>query len=525
MSTTISCCVILSIRAHNISESTNKPKLRILPRSCNTSKFRRGTMDELATDSSVEQTMPRSSSNTPVELSYQGGNNDSPLMKLVDAALNPNLSATDESTSDSKQLNIEGKSDVVDSTSRDVDEPHSLAEDSKVIQGTIDDLVSRHEKKVTFAEFLMQCLNDEANNDVLRWMPCGTQFTITNHRKFTMERMPQLFKIRNMSSFVRKLTRWGFSRVHEKATGNSDIFKHAYFLREKPELCKKIRCVNRSAMEEAKNLALPMDMRLGTSMLMGNFSESSNRHHDFEHDMSVRMSSPRRSTGQSVPLYPGRTPHTSESRYHTNHTPRVATSYLPPRISPESEREMMERSAFHSQLTPPQVYTPPLIARTMSAAAEYELEQVLLERQRARMYRNEQHNLQAVQHQQHLRSRHLDVSLPAPRIPLDAGSERSMDSFTERRHDNGQNFFASPTDSHAVTAALEKLSREGEYDLDMSPREAMLRAVLHKRQQQRAAQHQRSSLGNGILKHSHPYAELSPPARGPIPGRHPTYFR
>jgi hypothetical protein len=482
-------------------------------------------MGDLATGARMKQSLPRSSCNTPVatcELPIQGGNSDSPLMKLVDAALNPNLSIPEESTLGNHELKGDGDSDRSNPTSKNVIEPSSTSEDGKVIQGTIDDLVSPHEKKITFAEFLMQCLNDEANNDVLRWMPCGTQFTITNHRKFTMERMPQLFKIRNMSSFVRKLTRWGFSRVHEKATGNSDIFKHAYFLRDKPELCKKIRCVNRSAMDEGKVFALPMDMRLGSTSLMGNVSESSNSFYglSMEENMSARMSSPRRSANQVLSMYPGRTTQTTESRL----LPRAGTSYLPPRISPESEREMMERSSFHSQLAPPQVYTPPLISRTMSAAAEYELEQILLERQRARIYRNEQRNVQAIQHQQSLRSRHLELLHPSTRIPLETGSERSIDSFAERRYKNRQHFFPPSADSQVVTAALEKLTREGEYDLDMSPREAMLRAMLHKRQQQRAAQDQRSTFENGILKHSNPYAEL-PPAHGPASGRHLSYFR
>ena len=269
-----------------------------------------------------------------------------------------------------------------------------------------------------------------------------------------------------------------------------------------------------------------MDMRLGPSALMGNFSESSNRlpGFDFEHDMSLRLSSPRRGIGQSASHFQGRSAMES-NRYHLSQTPRGAIPYLPPRISPESDREMMERSAFHSRLTPPQVYSPPLLSRTMSAAAEYELEQVLLERQRARMFRKEQqHHMQTPQ--EHIRSHPVDLPLPSARIQLEAGSERSMDSFSDRRYGNGQSFHSSSTDTSPIAAALEKLRREGEYDLDMSPREAMLRAVLHKRQQQRSVQHQRSgsSLGHGILKHPSPNSTSSPPPREPNRGN-PSYFR
>jgi hypothetical protein len=51
------------------------------------------------------------------------------------------------------------------------------------------------------------------------------------HKKFTKVEMPKIFNIKNMSSFVRKLTRFGFTRIHDKQTMNSDIFAHTYFQR------------------------------------------------------------------------------------------------------------------------------------------------------------------------------------------------------------------------------------------------------------------------------------------------------
>jgi hypothetical protein len=83
------------------------------------------------------------------------------------------------------------------------------------------------------------------NADVLTWMPGGKAFTIINHRKFVTEKMPELFGLRNMSSFVRKLCRWGFTRQHDKKTRNSDIFKHNSFVAHKPELLYQVKCVGR----------------------------------------------------------------------------------------------------------------------------------------------------------------------------------------------------------------------------------------------------------------------------------------
>jgi len=85
-------------------------------------------------------------------------------------------------------------------------------------------------EKQTFAAQLVTLLDDD-NFDFLTWMPDGKAFTIVKPKVFTKEHMPKYFNIRNMSSFVRKLTRSGFTRVHEATTMNSDIFKHPNFQR------------------------------------------------------------------------------------------------------------------------------------------------------------------------------------------------------------------------------------------------------------------------------------------------------
>jgi HSF-type DNA-binding len=455
---------------------------------------------------------------------------DNPLMKLVDAALRPSSLAMDEATeivSNGGTKNLANASNRDSSSLVDVDQQNDekpSSEDAPVIRGTLQDLVSRQEKKVSFAEYLMECLNDEANHDVIRWMPCGTQFTIKNHRKFTMERMPQLFKIRNMSSFVRKLTRWGFSRVHEKETGNSDIFKHMHFQRDNPELCKKIRCVNK-AMTEAAKARAPSNYSPGDATLMGDISDSklSKHGYGYHQDMNFRMVSPHRSMSYGGSLYSGHSPHPNEPvRYMSYQTPRANTSYIPPRISPESEKEMMKRKAFPAQLKPPQVYTPLHHGQTMSVAAEHELEQILLERHRARMYREQ---LQA-SNRQPFRRRLTEVSVPVPGSPL-SGSERSGDRLSEGHVSMQGSYLNLPPDSHAMTAALEKLQREGEFDLDMSPREAMFRAVLHKRQQQLAAKQQRESNGTRIHPVAGTYHESllqQPPNRSSQSGRFSSFF-
>lgn len=88
------------------------------------------------------------------------------------------------------------------------------------------------EQKAGFVETLMNLLDDETKpSKIIEWMPDGKAFTIINHKRFSAEEMPKIFGIRNMSSFVRKLTRFGFTRRFDKETMNSDIFAHQDFVR------------------------------------------------------------------------------------------------------------------------------------------------------------------------------------------------------------------------------------------------------------------------------------------------------
>jgi HSF-type DNA-binding len=523
---------------------------------------------------------------TASESSKQSGDAsaENPLMKLVDAALSPNnqIKATAEGetavvTQEAPpQPAVEATKEESVATITDTEKKALAPDGEKVIRGTVQDLVARQEK-MTFAEYLMACLTDESNHDVLQWMPCGTQFTITNHRKFTMERMPTLFKIRNMSSFVRKLTRWGFSRVHEKETGNSDIFKHDLFLRDTPELCKKIRCVNRAAAAAAAAVKplpnMPSHSHHGHSLpfmppmsgggggsapglhthpdlMMHHHSEASMMHRRISGE-EMALVSPRRSMGflphGRSSMSSGSSPYSS--RFHTSpasssymhgSSPRHGHSNHRPRVSPEYERDMLGPNGFHhhgsnnsgtpNRPGPPQVYSPPSIGRTMSAAAEYELEQILLERQRARRYREQQLGVAGSQAPQlhHHHQRHGSGSDPrsggGPSMPSRSSmshSERSSMSNSLEPLDPSSEMRMSLGGVNFLDTFLDTLEQDGDYDLDMSPREAMLRAVLHKRQQQRAQKQRASSMsggGGGILKRQSSYFDHAAAAAAPSDG-------
>jgi hypothetical protein len=155
---------------------------------------------------------------------------ENPFMALVDAATS--ILDKHRLPADSLVVAIE--------TAEDLPKDDMASSKSKNSSPTVDPL-----KKSSFAEILMNVLDDESYVHILTWMPDGKAFTIVNPKKFSMDAMPKLFNIRNMSSFVRKLGRWGFQRVHERETKNSDIFKHPCFQKDRPDLCAKIKCVGR----------------------------------------------------------------------------------------------------------------------------------------------------------------------------------------------------------------------------------------------------------------------------------------
>ena len=212
----------------------------------------------------------RKSDVTEVTNDSVANSNASPLFNLVTAAsrlLDNHSSAAEESKNekleregddhaakitDDSMTSKEGSGDSqVDRTKEKkvvikADSPKKDTKDSSVIKGTKEDLIRTPNQKPTFAEQLYDILENEEHHDVLQWMPDGTAFTVVNHKKFTLYKMAKLFNIRNMSSFVRKLGRWGFSRVHEKQSNNSDIFRHPDFRRgERATVKRKVRCLGR----------------------------------------------------------------------------------------------------------------------------------------------------------------------------------------------------------------------------------------------------------------------------------------
>lgn len=214
----------------------------------------------------ASQEPPPEMTTTPENPQGEQAGSNNPLFRLVNAAtsiLEPNNPKKNEAAMD-KGLTEESASAATapkdkESAAAAANATAAASGDSKtaaqdpnpvpnVLRGTKEDLMLDPKIKISFGEHLYNVLENEEHHDVLNWMPDGKSFTVVNHKKFVLQKMPTLFQIRNMSSFVRKLGRWGFSRVFEKETNNSDVFKHPHFVRgDRAGVRKHVKCLGRSA--------------------------------------------------------------------------------------------------------------------------------------------------------------------------------------------------------------------------------------------------------------------------------------
>ena len=83
-----------------------------------------------------------------------------------------------------------------------------------------------------FLSKLFSVLQDESLSDVLSWMPDGKAFTIVSSREFSKSGMVyDLFGIRKMSSFLRRLNQLDFARIRDPTDPNNlDVFRKPGFM-------------------------------------------------------------------------------------------------------------------------------------------------------------------------------------------------------------------------------------------------------------------------------------------------------
>jgi hypothetical protein len=102
--------------------------------------------------------------------------------------------------------------------------------------------VKRKRRAKTFPVKLMEAITANYDEDIVSWMPDGRSFVVVNPDLFVDVILKQSFKGCKYTSFVRKLNRWGFSRL----TSGADCFYHSLFQRERIDLCAQMLCIPRN---------------------------------------------------------------------------------------------------------------------------------------------------------------------------------------------------------------------------------------------------------------------------------------
>lgn len=103
--------------------------------------------------------------------------------------------------------------------------------------------------KPTFPEELMRMVSDESNASIITFLPCGKRFIILDKDAFVNDVLPKSALAMQtpsggrvkISSFTRRLNRWGFLQCRVPGLENELVFAHPKFVRDEPKICKDIK--------------------------------------------------------------------------------------------------------------------------------------------------------------------------------------------------------------------------------------------------------------------------------------------
>lgn len=121
-----------------------------------------------------------------------------------------------------------------------------------------------------FLSKLFAVLNDESHSHVLSWMPDGKAFTIISSREFSKSGLVyDLFGIRKMSSFLRRLNQLGFARIRDPTDPNNlDVFRKEGFVAPKTAVQTKEKVVDQNQADSSTKESVGNRMESPTSTLM-----------------------------------------------------------------------------------------------------------------------------------------------------------------------------------------------------------------------------------------------------------------
>ena len=105
-----------------------------------------------------------------------------------------------------------------------------------------------------FLTRLYNMLSEGMHSDCVAWSESGTSFIISNIPTFTVSVLPQYFKHKNFSSFVRQLNMYDFHK--ERETGDLQIYSHPFFAKDGRDKIAKVHRKTSDQYLESKPASL-----------------------------------------------------------------------------------------------------------------------------------------------------------------------------------------------------------------------------------------------------------------------------
>ena len=85
----------------------------------------------------------------------------------------------------------------------------------------------------------MQIIDDEANHNIVSWLPQGNGFTIHDKKQFEQVILPKFMKKIHYSSFTRRMNRWNF--VLYNVSHTSSRYFHPQFIKGDYDSAREMR--------------------------------------------------------------------------------------------------------------------------------------------------------------------------------------------------------------------------------------------------------------------------------------------
>ncbi|KAJ6262234.1 Striatin-3 [Drechslerella dactyloides] len=114
------------------------------------------------------------------------------------------------------------------------------------LEKRIADAKAKKKKLPPFVEKVATFVNDENNQDIIRWSDDGDSFVVLDEDRFSKELIPGVFKHNNFASFVRQLNMYNFHKKVGMTDGSLKAsmdgqkarleYEHKYFKRSHPDM-------------------------------------------------------------------------------------------------------------------------------------------------------------------------------------------------------------------------------------------------------------------------------------------------